>query len=382
MMEARLAGIVALLAFLSLCLSPIAVGADAPPAKVASQRRLFSRVCVAVGADVGPHVSARVFELLRKTDASVVRMEGGGDDGCGARDMVSDQLLVLALGNCSAASTHCISPDEVAELSDESFRVKTYESEQAGSGPVVLACHGRRLSAAIDTRVNYGSVSCVYHAMEMLGFAFMHPLAPHAPQSVGVFTDRIGMDYIEAPRWPIRTFHYHTQHPLELTEVLQGMDIPMFGPLSPECEKTRHMNRSQFDQNPQVTYCERWEDMVGDVNLLFEWVVANKFNRVEWLMLGNYKWREFDDSETRSKRMHVLTSLGHKYGLLIGADVPLGNVQQHSWFIVNPRLPFHEQAEQIRSRVDWVFRAGFDFITTESGLSEFTHPDCELLLSQ
>jgi hypothetical protein len=296
----------------------------------------------------------------------------------------------LVLGDCSSASPHCISSDEIAGLPDESFRIKVYDqgnttepqgADQRGDGSaVVVACRGRGLSAAIDAQVNYGTVACVYHAMEMLGFAFMHPLAPHAPQSIGLYSDKIGLDSIEAPRWPVRSFHYHTQHPLELTEVLQGMDIPMFGPLSPDCENTRYMNRSQFDQNPHITYCERWEDMVGDVNLLFEWAVANKFNRVEWLLLGNYKWREFDDSETRSKRMHVITSLGHKYGLLIGADVPLGNIQQHSWFIVNPRLPFHEQVMQIRSRVDWVFRAGFDFITTESGLSEFTHPDCKPLI--
>ena len=36
--------------------------------------------------------------------------------------------------------------------------------------------------------------------------------------------------------------------------------------------------------------------------------------------------------------------------------------------------------DQIRTRVDWVFHAGFDFLTTESGLSEFTHPDCSLML--
>ena len=32
----------------------------------------------------------------------------------------------------------------------------------------------------------------------------------------------------ESPYWPIRTWHIHTQHPLEFTEVLNGFDIPMF----------------------------------------------------------------------------------------------------------------------------------------------------------
>ena len=30
-------------------------------------------------------------------------------------------------------------------------------------------------------------------------------------------------------------------------------------------------------------------------------------------------------------RLRVLTALGHEYSLMVGADVPLGNVQQHAW---------------------------------------------------
>jgi hypothetical protein len=30
--------------------------------------------------------------------------------------------------------------------------------------------------------------------------------------------------------------------------------------------------------------------MVTDVDHLFEWSVANRLNKIEWLLLGNYKW--------------------------------------------------------------------------------------------
>lgn len=33
-------------------------------------------------------------------------------------------------------------------------------------------------------------------------------------------------------------------------------------------------------------YCEKWETMVDDVDRMFEWAVANKLNRIEWIMLG------------------------------------------------------------------------------------------------
>ena len=80
-------------------------------------------------------------------------------------------------------------------------------------------------------------------------------------------------------------------------------------------------------------YCERWEDMVDDVDAMFEWSVANRLNKIEWLLLGSFRWGDLDHSEHRMQRLRVLTSLGHAYSLLIGADVPLGNIQQHAWYL-------------------------------------------------
>jgi hypothetical protein len=119
---------------------------------------------------------------------------------------------------------------------------------------------------------------------------------------------------------------------------------------------------------------------VIDVDAMFEWMVANRQNKVEWLLLGNFRWGDLDHSEMRLKRLRLITSIAHSYSLLVGADVPLGNIQQHAWYMVNVRLPFAEQVKQIKQRVDWVFHAGFDFLTTESGMSEFTHPECSLML--
>ena len=118
--------------------------------------------------------------------------------------------------------------------------------------------------------------------------------------------------------------------------------------------------------------------MLDDVNRLFEWAVANRLNKIEWLLLGHRSWG--DELETRMNRFQIMTDLAHQYSLMVGADCPLGNIQQHGWYIVNTRLPFLDQIQQIRDRVDYVFNSGFDFMTTESGLSEFTHPECSLML--
>ena len=79
----------------------------------------------------------------------------------------------------------------------------------------------------------------------------------------------------------------------------------------------------------------------------------HRLNKVEWLLLGNFKWG--DELHTRARRFRVLTALGHAYSLLVGADAPIGNIQQHAWYMVNTRLPYPQQAQQIRDRVDWIF---------------------------
>jgi hypothetical protein len=257
----------------------------------------------------------------------------------------------------------------------------------------------------------------------MLGFGFLHPLDPYTPSFLSLPCTRLNsssssssrscevdIDVTEAPYWPERAFHVHTQHPLEITDVLQGHDIPQTGLHGPHCayfsrrdrphrrvwrapgdgigggnggdgvgpggaagphdgdsdalptddigmgmytgHGPRRSNRADADMS-QVPYCERWEDMVDDVNRWYEWAVANRLNKVEWLLLGNFKWG--DELHTRARRFRVLTALGHAYSLLVGADAPIGNIQQHAWYMVNTRLPYPQQAQQIRDRVDWIF---------------------------
>ena len=369
--------------------------------------------------------------------------------------------------------------------------------------------------------VHYGALVGAYAALELVGFGFLHPLEPYIPpllrlhlidatdsrdcksaspanstspastasssstaqqnKSSGGTGAALQLPYMrsESPHWAERAFHIHTQHPLELTEVLQGHDIPQFGPHGPACQQfkkrkppdyftarrgashtstgtrgttdidrtadaayavgkagsddydgeleleledgddfvavdvesqgfarsfhdfssylkdfmypppsafkakttgkvspppvplpssmqQRGASRKQHSlgsygskripvfpdtdrEGSRVPYCERWEDMVTDVDYLFEWAVANRLNKIEWLLLSNYKWG--DERETRLRRLRTLTELGHQYSLLIGADSPIGNIQQHGWYMVNVRLPFKSQVEQIQTQV-------------------------------
>ena len=213
-----------------------------------------------------------------------------------------------------------------------------------------------------------GSAYAAYRTCELLGFAFLHPLAAVAPSQLAVENLPDGMREVH-PSSPLkfRGFHIHTEHPLELVEVLQGADA-----LLPNGSTVA------------------WEAMLGDVAALFEWLVANRQNRVQWILLAAPEWKHsgWVSSVGRQRRLRTLTDLGRSFGLAVGADLPIAEIQQRAWYMVDRYTPHDVPAmiAQIRARLDWVLGggsdggAGFDYIATESGTSEFTHPDCATML--
>jgi hypothetical protein len=120
--------------------------------------------------------------------------------------------------------------------------------------------------------------------------------------------------------------------------------------------------------------------MLPHVDLFFEWCVAHRVNRVEWLLLGSRKWGPIVESALRHRRLALLAGMAQSWGLMAGVDVPIALQQQHSWVMTTTLGPVKYQLQAVRDRVDWVMSAGFDFMSTESGLSEFTSPDDQLML--
>jgi hypothetical protein len=249
-----------------------------------------------------------------------------------------EDCVVLGFGN-SSVTNRLISASELESMPYESFRIvqtvnHPYSSKckyMAVSNGLPLDPHSHMNISFGKHVVHYGAVVGAYALLEKLGFRFLHPLEPYSPRQLSLRDCEYGVgcdsNITESPYWPERSFHIHTQHPLELTEVLQGYDIPQFGPHGPFCSSySKRKNDSSYGRRH---YCERWEDMVDDVNRMFEWIVANRQNKVEWLLLGNFKWG--DEADMRIKRFRILTSLAHDFSLLVGADCPLINQQQHGW---------------------------------------------------
>ncbi|KAJ3006391.1 UNVERIFIED_CONTAM: hypothetical protein HDU68_004092, partial [Siphonaria sp. JEL0065] len=333
----------------------------------------FSNVILWVNNDVNAPLAVlpRVVDLLAKTvpvgGLSLVNSTEALDAAL-ARAIKPEETLVFCIGanDCTKA---LITNETLQSLGSESYHIVTQKKEASAT---ILAVDGLNAFESGDRQPNSmriqkewshgnrGLAYGIYAALEELGFAFLHPLEPSIPPQLSL--KELSAAFHESPRWKkFRGIHYHTQHPLELTPFLQG-----FGPNGID------------DQGG-------WEGQIPEFASFCEWLVANKQNAVEWPLLEGHTWMDWARSDVRIQRLKTIADIAHAYGIMVGMDVPIAFAQQHSFRLLkngNGKAEhFEEEKKEIEESIDWVMRAGFDFLGTESGTSEFTHSSPETMLA-
>jgi len=292
------------------------------------------------GPDLLPGPRARIEAHLRRASADPVILL----DPEALPDRPSASSLVLSFGDTAvtrAVLTASIAPEGFAIRSGNLSGARVFAV--AGRGQTVDALHQGNLGLA------FGS----YALLEELGFAFLHPLEATIPPRLEIPRD-VTLD--RAPRWHWRGLQLHTMHPLELADLLNG-----WGMAGPEDEHS-------------------WQSMLPDWDEFLEWMVANGQNHVHWLPLAGASWREFANSPVRYARFAQLTARAHAFGIAAGADVALVQQQQHAWKIIEVQGDLEQEKAQIRARLDLLYAAGFDYIATENGVTEFTHGSDDRML--
>jgi hypothetical protein len=91
---------------------------------------------------------------------------------------------------------------------------------------------------------------------------------------------------VQRPFFRIRGAHYHSEHPLDLAELLHGVD---------SVDKT-------------------WEEMLPEFALYLGWLAAHKVNRLEFVILcPNDKLADCQNAN-HTARYQVLVEYAHSFG--------------------------------------------------------------------
>ena len=301
-------------------------------------------VYLSFGDNFAPRVANRIESLIKQAAKRPVVVWGVNDSELQSDKPLPKGSLLLVFGNHPYAH-QLLDTTTLSGLGSEGIQVRSGELRGVGA----VAADGNEIEGN-RKHFNLGALFAAYAALEKLGFAFLHPLAPNIPE--GLPSKLPNIDIAEAPHWRIRGLQLHTMHPLELTHVLQG-----WGPNGTEDEAG-------------------FKNLLTEWELYLEWTLANRQNRVHWVLLEADSWADFSRSNARQSRLRTVVELAHDYGILTGIDAPIALEQQHAFRLLTEQNDeLFEELTQIRETASWLAGIGLDYVVTESGTSEFTHPE-------
>lgn len=175
----------------------------------------------------------------------------------------------------------------------------------------------------------------VYEWLHTLGVRFIHPEQTYVPHRNEVPAELPKEERgVREPAFALRGFHLHTQHPLELLEALLEDD--------PE----------------EVERAYRYVD----------WLVANKQNVLQWILLDSIPEPEWKAQASR------ITEYAHRRGVKVIAETSFTSEQQNAHRLLDPADAI-DDLQQLRDGIDSVLEAGFDGLAINLGSSEFSETD-------
>jgi hypothetical protein len=275
---------------------------------------------------------------------------------------VGDVSLVLSFGNTDTTLQY-ISRQELSALAYDGFIVRT---NVTNNKQLVVSVDGN--SGTLASHVNNGvSYGCFTVLQELFGYGWGHPFRTTiSPLAVEKEIDliqtlqkngRLPLNLAEKPHLLRRGIHIHSIHPLEMTHFLNG-----------------------FANDMSLDY-DKWKLGMKEWQQTCEWLVANRQNSVQWVILYADKWSQFADSTDRQKRLTEIVQVAKSWGISTGIDVPIVEEQQHAWRLIRKLGKYADEIQQLHNHIDYIVACGVDFMATELGFSEFTHGSGELMLA-
>ncbi len=254
--------------------------------------------------------------------------------------LLSQAATVKQLSQISPCQAQCQQQDLLIDLSSREWPSPN------------LAAEGYQITYSSQPRPVFkvagpSLASGAYQVLKQLGYGFWHPLQPVIPETIQWPTQAFQRNQI--PQWPVRGMDPHTEHPIELTHVLNGWGL----------------------KGPQDR--TGWEALLPEWSLYLEWLIANGQNEVEWVLLEKGRWREFSRSAERQNRLKQVVNTAHDWQIKVGIDGPMAMLQQNGWRLITQLGDPVAEKKEMEQSLDWLQALGVDFISTEMGQTEFSN---------
>ena len=209
-------------------------------------------------------------------------------------------------------------------LGDESYII-----HRVGSGQTAYL----EVSSGTQTGLAYG----LYQVAQWLGVMYIHP-----EETAWSVRDELTLDWEEshfesAPRFSMRGFHEHTQHPTVWSDFL----------LKPGDASFREA-----------------------VSNYLHWLARNRQNQLTFHMLKTV------DLEAWVPYMKGIVEEAHSLSIDVGAVIGFVDQQQNAYKMIG-ELPELPEEKQLAQRVNAVLESGLDILGVQIGASEFVKPPDE-----
>ncbi len=247
------------------------------------------------------------------------------DAGVGLRAAAEDLVaVVVAQGGCaSLEASGCEGGSTVSVVRD-------------AQAPSLDAF--RFTGDTLSARGDVGAANGLYHLTERLGAVWIHPEEPvrFTHKATGL---PVGDGSWDEPRFALRGFHEHTQHPIPMSDYL----------LRPGSDDFR----------------ER-------VSRYLRWLARNRQNVLLFHALRTL------DLPVWGPYMADIAAEARGYGIHMGAVVGFADEQQHAFKLIATASP--DPDADIRAGLDALLAADLDYVGLQLGTSEFTKPaDADVL---
>lgn len=175
-------------------------------------------------------------------------------------------------------------------------------------------------------------VACGLYALlqEKLAIRFIHPRETLYP-AYRFWPLPPAFTFAGSPRFPVRGFHLHTLHPIELAEPLM---------------------------NPALS------GSLGEVKEYIDWLARNGQNTMQFFLLreiGRYAW---------IRHAAAIVEYAHQRGVRCGVEISLSMLQQQAFQSLALLRPYPSYCRQVDDTLAWLFRARWDFIALEPTMGE------------